>query len=98
MTSRSSAAGKSRIDYRRLADAIDLQLQLKQAHWSVKGPHFIGLHELFDKIAEEVETYVDRDRRARCPIWRHCPGHRACGRRPLEGRRRCVYLNNVTLF
>jgi len=44
---------------RRLADAIDLQLQLKQAHWNVKGPHFIGLHELFDKIAEEVETYVD---------------------------------------
>ena len=43
----------------RLADAIDLQLQLKQAHWNVKGPHFIGLHELFDKIAEEVESYVD---------------------------------------
>jgi starvation-inducible DNA-binding protein len=44
---------------RRLADAIDLQLQLKQAHWNVKGPHFIGLHELFDKIAEDVENYVD---------------------------------------
>src|SRR5262249_45061734 len=44
---------------RRLADAVDLQLQLKQAHWNVKGPHFIGLHELFDKIAEDVETYVD---------------------------------------
>jgi starvation-inducible DNA-binding protein len=25
----------------------------------VKGPHFVGLHELFDKIAEEVEDYVD---------------------------------------
>jgi len=43
----------------RLADVIDLQMQLKQAHWNVKGPHFIGLHELFDKIAEEVENYVD---------------------------------------
>ena len=43
----------------RLADIIDLQTQLKQAHWNVKGPHFIGLHELFDKIAEEVEGYVD---------------------------------------
>jgi ferritin-like protein len=40
----------------RLADIIDLQMQLKQAHWNVKGPHFIGLHELFDKIAEEVES------------------------------------------
>jgi starvation-inducible DNA-binding protein len=44
---------------RRLADIIDLQTQLKQAHWNVKGPHFIGLHELFDKIAEDVEGYVD---------------------------------------
>jgi len=44
----------------RLADVIDLQLQLKQAHWNVKGPHFIGLHELFDKIAEEVESYADQ--------------------------------------
>src|SRR4051812_25856706 len=43
----------------RLADAVDLQLQMKQAHWNVKGPHFIGLHELFDKIDEEIESYVD---------------------------------------
>lgn len=43
----------------RLADAIDLQLQLKQAHWNVKGPHFIGLHELFDKIHEDVSGYAD---------------------------------------
>src|SRR5580698_3547286 len=43
----------------RLADVVDLQMQLKQAHWNVKGPNFIGLHELFDKIAEEVESYVD---------------------------------------
>src|SRR5262249_12267778 len=43
----------------RLADCIDLQTQTKQAHWNVKGPHFIALHELFDKINEEVEDYVD---------------------------------------
>jgi len=43
----------------RLADAVDLQMQMKQAHWNVKGPHFIGLHELFDQIDEAVETYVD---------------------------------------
>jgi starvation-inducible DNA-binding protein len=43
----------------RLADAVDLQFQLKQAHWNVKGPHFIGLHKLFDKIHESVESYVD---------------------------------------
>jgi starvation-inducible DNA-binding protein len=43
----------------RLADAIDLQTQCKQAHWNVKGPSFIALHELFDKVNEEVEEYVD---------------------------------------
>ena len=43
----------------RLADAIDLQTHCKQAHWNVKGPHFIGLHELFDEINEQVEEYVD---------------------------------------
>ena len=43
----------------RLADAIDLQTQMKQAHWNVKGPSFIALHELFDKVNEDVESYVD---------------------------------------
>jgi starvation-inducible DNA-binding protein len=42
-----------------LVDLINLQMQCKQAHWNVKGPHFIGLHELFDTIAEEVEKLVD---------------------------------------
>ncbi len=43
----------------RLADVLDLQSHCKQAHWNVKGPHFIALHKLFDEIAEEVEDYVD---------------------------------------
>src|SRR6202142_775289 len=43
----------------RLADAIDLQTQCKHAHWNVKGPDFIALHELFDKVNEDVEEYVD---------------------------------------
>ena len=43
----------------RLASAVDLQLQMKQAHWNVKGPSFIALHELFDKVDEAVEEYVD---------------------------------------
>jgi starvation-inducible DNA-binding protein len=43
----------------RLADCIDLQTQTKRAHWNVKGPHFIVLNELFDKINKAVEIYVD---------------------------------------
>jgi starvation-inducible DNA-binding protein len=49
----------NRLINQRLADAIDLQCQLKQAHWNVKGPHFISLHELFDRIFEAVASYVD---------------------------------------
>jgi starvation-inducible DNA-binding protein len=44
---------------RRLADCIDLQSQCKQAHWNVKGPQFIALHELFDDVYEAVSEYVD---------------------------------------
>jgi DNA-binding ferritin-like protein len=36
---------------RRLADAIDLQLQSRQAYWNVKGPHFMALRKLFDQVA-----------------------------------------------
>jgi len=43
----------------RLADAIDLGAQTKHAHWNVKGPNFIALHELFDKVAEVVEDQID---------------------------------------
>jgi len=43
----------------RLADCLDLQSHCKQAHWNVKGPHFIALHTLFDQINEDVEGYVD---------------------------------------
>jgi starvation-inducible DNA-binding protein len=43
----------------RLADASDLFSQTKQAHWNVKGPSFIALHELFDDVAEAVEEYTD---------------------------------------
>jgi starvation-inducible DNA-binding protein len=44
---------------RRLADAIDLGAQAKQAHWNVKGPNFIALHELFDDVAEHIEDHID---------------------------------------
>jgi starvation-inducible DNA-binding protein len=43
----------------RLVDAIDLRLAIKQAHWNVKGPNFIALHELFDQIQARVDTFVD---------------------------------------
>ena len=43
----------------RLADAVDLTAQAKQAHWNVKGPNFIALHELFDAAYEEAGGYTD---------------------------------------
>ena len=43
----------------RLADLVDLFNQTKYAHWNVKGPSFIALHELFDDVAERVEEHCD---------------------------------------
>jgi starvation-inducible DNA-binding protein len=43
----------------RLADALDLEAATKQAHWNVKGPNFIALHELFDKVHTNIEEQVD---------------------------------------
>ncbi|MBI3789269.1 MAG: DNA starvation/stationary phase protection protein Dps [Gemmatimonadetes bacterium] len=43
----------------RLADALDLQSQAKQAHWNVKGPSFIALHRLFDEVATAAGLYAD---------------------------------------
>src|SRR6202142_4017522 len=43
----------------RLAEAIDLQSQVKQAHWNVKGPNFMSLHELFDKVSDVVLEHID---------------------------------------
>lgn len=42
-----------------LAAAIDLHGQLKLAHWNVRGPAFIAIHELFDKVAAKVEEFSD---------------------------------------
>ncbi len=42
-----------------LADIIDLSMQVKFAHWNVKGANFHALHQLFDTIAEELEDFID---------------------------------------
>ncbi len=42
-----------------LADGIHLALAAKQAHWNVKGPHFVPLHELFDKLYDQASGWTD---------------------------------------
>ena len=48
-----------RILNQHLAESFDLQSQVKQAHWNVKGSDFWQLHKLFDEIAERAAEWVD---------------------------------------
>ena len=55
---------KTRVDViallnQHLADTTDLFTQVKTAHWNVEGPQFIALHELFDKLAEQLLEHTD---------------------------------------
>src|SRR5712692_8833448 len=72
---------------RRLADAIDLQLQSRQAYWNVKGPHFMALRELFDKVAGGVEEYANLIAERIVQLGGKAEGtaHAVAGRSSLDG-------------
>jgi starvation-inducible DNA-binding protein len=44
---------------RLLIDLTDLSVQIKLAHWNVRGPHFIAYHELFDRVGSHVSEAID---------------------------------------
>jgi starvation-inducible DNA-binding protein len=42
-----------------LANTFDLYTHVKQAHWNIRGRHFIARHEFFDDLAEHLIAQVD---------------------------------------
>ena len=81
---------------RRLADAIDLQLQSRQAYWNVKGPQFMALRELFDKVAEGVEEYANLIAERIVQLGGKAEGtaHAVAGRTSLDGYRLSTSYGN----
>ena len=59
-TSKASPQSVTAVLNQSLATALDLKLQVKQAHWNVTGENFIALHELFDQVATAVDGYGDQ--------------------------------------
>lgn len=43
----------------RVADAIDLALAAKQAHWNLRGPRFLSAHEMLDTLRADLDGHVD---------------------------------------
>jgi starvation-inducible DNA-binding protein len=58
----------------RLTDCIDLTLAAKQAHWTIRGPSFIGLHELLDTIADRMRDRADLIAERAIILGGHTPG------------------------
>ena len=42
-----------------LADLVTVTMQLKDAHWNVKGMQFYQLHALFEDLVETLEPHAD---------------------------------------
>src|ERR1700693_1575207 len=72
---------------RRLADAIDLQLQSRQAYWNVKGPNFMAQRELIDKVAAGVQEYASliAERIVQLGGMAQGSAHAVAGRSSLDG-------------
>lgn len=42
-----------------MTDGLSLSMSLKQAHWNLKGPNFIAVHELLDGVKARLDPNID---------------------------------------
>ena len=48
-----------KIIYKHLVDFLDLAMVTKQAHWNMRGPNFIAVHEMLDPFNAKLLEYAD---------------------------------------
>ncbi|NLG23490.1 MAG: DNA starvation/stationary phase protection protein [Actinomycetales bacterium] len=58
-TSSEVAAGAAQLLSPVVIDLEALVVDGKQAHWHVRGPNFVGVHELLDDIVDHAQEFAD---------------------------------------
>lgn len=72
-------------------DTVDFWSQMKTAHWNLRGPRFLELHQFFDLLAQRLEKAADKISERAVQLGCHAQGtvreSAKCSRMPDFGQK-----------